>query len=147
MYTTFTPPIRTSNIAETTNTDNAQDASNANQQVSTSENVQPTRYQAAFRGRVVVGQEFSLPESGTSVSSYTATTPPSTPSSPLLPPSQPGVRARKKRAPRKRANGPPVSRAPSGPTRSRRKPPQRPRQSKSSSASPPSLTPMARRTS
>jgi hypothetical protein len=43
-------------------TDNAQDASNTNQDASTSEMVQPTRYQAAFRGRVVVGQDFSLPE-------------------------------------------------------------------------------------
>jgi len=48
--------------ADSIKTDNAQDASNTNQEASTSEKVQPTRYQAAFRGRVVVGQDFSLPE-------------------------------------------------------------------------------------
>ena len=42
--------------------DNAQHASNTNEGASTSEKVLPTRYQAPFRGRVVVGQEFSLPE-------------------------------------------------------------------------------------
>ena len=48
--------------ADSIETDNAQDASNANQEASTSEIVQPARYQAAFRGRVVVGQEFPVPD-------------------------------------------------------------------------------------
>lgn len=59
----FHTPDQNEQIAQSTDTPNAQDASNANQQPSTSAKLQPTRYQAAFRGRVVVGQQFSLPES------------------------------------------------------------------------------------
>jgi Ribonuclease H2 non-catalytic subunit (Ylr154p-like) len=53
--------------ADDIKTDDAQDASNANQEAPTSEKVHPARYQAAFRGRVVVGQEFPLPEGYTGV--------------------------------------------------------------------------------
>jgi hypothetical protein len=61
----FHKPDQSNQSAESIKVDNAQDASNTNQEPSTSENVQsiqPTRYQAAFRGRAVVGQDFSLPD-------------------------------------------------------------------------------------
>jgi len=61
----FHKPDQNKQPAESGEVDNAQDASNAIQEPSTSDDVQsiqPTRYQAAFRGRAVVGQDFSLPD-------------------------------------------------------------------------------------
>ena len=80
--------------ADSNRADNAQDASNANQEASTSEKVQPTRYQAAFRGRVVVGQEFSLPQGYVGVVLHRDDTAKHTDAPP--PPPKPNRRARKK---------------------------------------------------
>ena len=80
--------------AHGTKTENAQDASNANQEASTSENVHPTRYQAAFRGRVVVGQEFFLPPGYLGVVLHHDDTAKHTVVPP--PPPKPNRRARKK---------------------------------------------------
>ena len=79
---------------ESTKADNAQDASNANQEASTSEQLHPTRYQAAFRGRVVVGQEFSLPQGYVGVVLHHDDTAKHTVAPP--PPPRPNRRARKK---------------------------------------------------
>ena len=61
----FHKPHQNDQSADGLKIDNAQDASKTDQEASTSENVQPiqpTRYQAAFRGRAVIGEDFSLPD-------------------------------------------------------------------------------------
>src|SRR5258706_5821409 len=144
MYTTFTSPVKSTNpqtlSSQTTRrtrqtlTNKPQSHKKYNQFVT-----KPRSEDALSWGRI-----FPYPMD-TSVSFYTAMTPPSTPFPPLLPRSKPDVHAGKKRAPRNQGNGQHASQAPSGPTPSRRKPPQR--QKQSNNASPQSLTPMARRTS
>jgi hypothetical protein len=90
----FHTPDQNEQSTDCTNTDNAQDASNANQESSASEPVQPIRYQAAFRGRVVVGQEFPLPEPYVGVVLHRDDT--AKPTTAPAPAPKPGRRARKK---------------------------------------------------
>lgn len=58
----FHKPAQIEQSADSIKPDNAQDASNTDQGPSIPQKVQPTRYQAAFRGRAVLGQDFSLPD-------------------------------------------------------------------------------------
>ena len=58
----FHNPTQIEQSVDSIQPDNAQHASNTNQQASISQNVHPICYQAAFRGRAVLGQDFSLPD-------------------------------------------------------------------------------------